>query len=94
MTILMVEDSLKAQETLVFLLLPEVGPPGRLSDDLREDRLLQDQGRQLEIGVCYFSLHISENDNFGCDVLRPLNFPDPVDPILVGVDPYSPCPNA
>ena len=34
------------------------GLTGRLSADLRKDRLLQDQGRQLEIEVCDFSLQI------------------------------------
>ena len=53
---------------------------------------MQDQGRQLNIFDC--SLRIVEAEKFGCDVLRLLNLPDPVDPVLIGVDPYSPRSNA
>ena len=65
----------------------------RLSEDMRENRLFLDQGHHIKIGVCDIYLWIVEADEFRCDVLRPLNLPEPVEHFLIEVDPQSLRPN-
>ena len=46
------------------------------------------QGHQLKIRVSDISLRVFEVDQFVHDVCKPLNSLDPIDPVLVGVNPH------
>ena len=61
--------------------------PRWVSADARKDDLLEDEGGELKVGVGDAALWVVEADKIGHDVVWPLEPPDVVLAVRVGVEP-------